>query len=159
MSELISGCSSCPIVLFGMSASCVMPALDQIAGDGLGDLLIILAGVSLVVQCIFLYHRDDTQSLGGTMPVDWRGLFALLGLVSIAIAMIVMALLSKRLGSVTQTPRYYLGFYVAAGLMAISILVRLLNIGRGDDIADTLGQDPVSVLLYVGLPASPSPWG
>jgi hypothetical protein len=87
------------------------------------------------------------------MPVDWGGLFALIGPLSIAIAMTVMALLSKRLGSVMRTPRYYLGFYVAAGLMATSVLARLLNIGRGTDIADTLGQNPVSVLLYVGLPA------
>jgi hypothetical protein len=37
--------------------------------------------------------------------------------------------------------------------MATSVLARLLNIGRGEDIADTLGQNPVSVLFYVGLPA------
>ncbi|MEO8611955.1 MAG: hypothetical protein ABI690_28915 [Chloroflexota bacterium] len=87
------------------------------------------------------------------MSVDWGGLFALIGPLSIAIAMTVMALLSKRLGSVMRTPRYYLGFYVAAGLMAISIVARLLNIGRGDDIVATLSQNPVSVLFYIGLPA------
>ncbi|MBZ0288283.1 MAG: hypothetical protein K8I30_11770, partial [Anaerolineae bacterium] len=73
--------------------------------------------------------------------------------ISIAIAMTVMALLSKRLGSVMRTPRYYMLFYIAAGLMAVSALARLLNIGRGTDIVGNLGQDPVSVLLYVGLPA------
>jgi hypothetical protein len=44
-----------PIVLFGMS-TVRYASINQIAGDGFGDVLTILAGVSLVVQCIFLYH-------------------------------------------------------------------------------------------------------
>ncbi|MEO8611956.1 MAG: hypothetical protein ABI690_28920 [Chloroflexota bacterium] len=44
-----------PIVLFGMS-TVRYASINQIAGDGLGDGLTILAGVSLVVQCVFLYH-------------------------------------------------------------------------------------------------------
>lgn len=87
------------------------------------------------------------------MSVDWGGLLALAGPISICVALVVMALLSKRLGSVMRTPRYYLGFYVAAGLMAVSVLARLLNIGRGDALASTLGHDPVSVVLYIGLPS------
>lgn len=87
------------------------------------------------------------------MPVDWGGLGALIGPISIAVAMTVMARLSKRLGSVMRTPRYYMMFYLGAGLMAVSVLARLLNIGRGDAIADMLVHDPVAILLYVGLPA------
>jgi hypothetical protein len=44
-----------PIVLFGMS-TVRYASINQVAGDGLGDTLSILAGLSLVVQCIFLYH-------------------------------------------------------------------------------------------------------
>ena len=44
-----------PIVLFGMS-TVRYASINQIAGDSFGDVLTILAGVSLVVQCIFLYH-------------------------------------------------------------------------------------------------------
>jgi hypothetical protein len=87
------------------------------------------------------------------MTVDWGGLFALFGPISIAVALTVMGLLSKRLGKVMRTPRYYVGFYIAAGLMTISVVARLLNIGRGDDIADSLGQDALTVVLYVGLPS------
>lgn len=86
--------------------------------------------------------------------VDWMGLFGLLGPVSIAVALLVMGLLSKRLGSVIRTPRYYIGFFVAAALMAASILARLLNLGRGAAAAAELHHDPVWVFLYVGLPAT-----
>jgi hypothetical protein len=44
-----------PIVLFGMS-TVRYASINQVAGDALGDGLTILAGVSLVVQCVFLYH-------------------------------------------------------------------------------------------------------
>ena len=44
-----------PIILFGMS-TVRYASINQVVGDGLGDVLTILAGVSLVVQCIFLYH-------------------------------------------------------------------------------------------------------
>ena len=44
-----------PIVFFGMS-TVRYASINQVAGDGLGDVLTVLAGVSLVVQCIFLYH-------------------------------------------------------------------------------------------------------
>jgi hypothetical protein len=87
------------------------------------------------------------------MTVDWGGLFALVGPIAIAVAMTVMGLLSRRLGSVMRTPRYYLIFFLAAGLMITSVVARLLNIGRGDEIARLLGQDAVSVMLYIGLPS------
>jgi hypothetical protein len=87
------------------------------------------------------------------MSLDWGGLLGLVGPISITIALIIMALLSRRLGSVMRTPRYYLGFYVAALLMSINVLARLLNIGYGENMADTLGHNPLLVLIYVGLPA------
>lgn len=83
---------------------------------------------------------------------DWTGLIGLLGMVSIGVALVVLALLSRRIGSVTRAPRYYRGFYVGAALIAISVVARLLNIGRGTDAALELGTDPLWVLLYIGLP-------
>jgi hypothetical protein len=44
-----------PIVLFGM-ATVRYASINQIAGDGLGDILMVLAGTSLIIQCLFLYH-------------------------------------------------------------------------------------------------------
>ncbi len=84
---------------------------------------------------------------------DWAGLLGLLGIASISVALVVMGLLSKRLGSVTRTPRYYLGFYIASLMIAVSALGRLLNVGRGVDIVADLNQDMSWVLLYNGLPA------
>jgi hypothetical protein len=84
---------------------------------------------------------------------DWAGLFGLLGLISIGVAMVVMGLLSKRLGSVTRAPRYYLGFYLAALMIAVSVLARLLNVGRGVEFVTDLNGDMGWVLVYNGLPA------
>jgi NADH:ubiquinone oxidoreductase subunit 6 (subunit J) len=75
------------------------------------------------------------------------GLLGVVGPFSIFVVLIVLALLSKRLGSVTRTRPYYLGFYLAAALIAISILARLMDeapVGEGG---------VTSVLIYVGLPA------
>lgn len=87
------------------------------------------------------------------MTIDWGALFGLMGSVSIAVGLVVLGLLSKRLGSVMRTPRYYVWFYVAAVLMAISIVARMLNIGHGAEAASHLTQDGLMVALYVGLPA------
>lgn len=85
--------------------------------------------------------------------MDWMGLLGLLGGIAIATALVVLGLLSKRLGSVTRTPPYYVWLYVAAGLMLVSILTRLVHLGQGPEVAVTLIEDKVSVLLYAGLPA------
>jgi len=85
--------------------------------------------------------------------IDWAGLFGLLGLISIGVALLVMGLLSKRLGSVTRAPRYYFGCYVAALMIAVSVLARLLNVGRGVEAVAELNRDLGWVLLYNGLPA------
>jgi hypothetical protein len=76
------------------------------------------------------------------------GIFSLLGMISVIIAMIVLGLLSKRIGAVTHSPRYYIGLYVAAALMGISVLGRLVNwLQRVDP-----NGDPGWILLYIGLP-------
>ena len=78
------------------------------------------------------------------------GLFALVGLFSIAVALVVLGLLSKRLGQVTRAPRYYRGFFVAAILLIVSLVFQLLNVTR----LHILGADDgVAVIFYIGLPA------
>jgi uncharacterized membrane protein len=86
------------------------------------------------------------------MALDWMGLLGVIGCVGIGVALLTLGLLSKRLGKVTRTPRYDLGFYLAALLMAISGLARLLNSARGPDVAAALSDDPLWVFLYTGLP-------
>ena len=44
-----------PIVLFGM-ATVRYASINHIAGDVIGDLLTVIAGGALVIQCVFLYH-------------------------------------------------------------------------------------------------------
>ena len=92
---------------------------------------------------------DDTEPLiGGKVLVG--GLFALMGMFSVAVALVVLGLLSKRLGQVTRAPRYYRGFYAAAVLLIISILFRLVNILQSHIPAP---DDSVAVIFYIGLPA------
>lgn len=87
------------------------------------------------------------------MEIDWGGLAGLLGPVSILVALVVIGLLSRRLGSVVRMPRYYVGLFVAAGLIAVSILARLLALGRGPTMTMELNHDPLWVFLLTGLPA------
>lgn len=81
------------------------------------------------------------------MIFDWIGLVGVIGPLSIFVVLIVMALLSKRLGSVTRTRPYYLGFYLAAVLVGLSVLARLTDETPPSESGVT------SVLVYVGLPA------
>jgi hypothetical protein len=67
--------------------------------------------------------------------------------------LVILGLLSRRLGRVIRTPPYYLGFFVGAGLIAVTVLARILNIGRGAGEAATLRDNPLWVILYIGLPA------
>jgi hypothetical protein len=80
------------------------------------------------------------------------GIFSAFGLASVTLAMTIVAQLSKRLGAVTHTPRYYFGFYIAAVLMGISVLARLYNWVTNADV-NALNADPGWILLYIGLPA------
>ncbi|MBI5670035.1 MAG: hypothetical protein HZC41_18730 [Chloroflexi bacterium] len=85
------------------------------------------------------------------MTLNWTGVLGLLGPLSIVVALVVLALLSRRLGSVTRMPRYYLGLFLSAGLMLVSIVARLVSLGR--PATTGLHHDPLVVFLYVGLPA------
>ena len=63
------------------------------------------------------------------------------GPASLAVALAVMGLLSQRLGAVTKMPSHYRWFYVAAGLLGVSVAVRLLAVGG---VGETLA------LVYAG---------
>ena len=78
------------------------------------------------------------------------GLFALVGLFSIAVALVVLGLLSKRLGQVTRAPHYYLGLWLSAALLIVSLVYRLVNLLQSHI---PLPDDPSAVILYIGLPA------
>ncbi len=76
-------------------------------------------------------------------------LIGLLGPLSIAVLLIVIGLLSKRLGEQTHAKPYYLGFYAAALFMVISAAARLFSPAAG--IPE---DDPVWIILEDGLPAA-----
>lgn len=78
------------------------------------------------------------------------GLFASVGLFSIAIALVILGLLSKRLGQVTRAPRYYRGFYFSAALIVASIAYRIINMIQAHI---PVPDEPNAVLYYIGLPA------
>jgi hypothetical protein len=85
------------------------------------------------------------------MSLDWTRFFSLIGTISIFVVLILMGLLSKRLGIVTRTRPYYRGFYVAALLMGISILVRMMN--RQTEVNAQARQDVTTILFYGVFPA------
>lgn len=74
-----------------------------------------------------------------------------------SVALVVMGLLSKRFGSATQTPPYYIGFYLAALLVIGGVVVRLLDFVWAQPDALALSEASTDatarVLLYNGLPA------
>jgi hypothetical protein len=87
------------------------------------------------------------------MQLDWPGLFGLLGPLSICTMFVVLGLLSRRLGRVTRVRPYYLGFYLAALLVSLSALARIVNLGLGAEVAARLHAEDLLVLIYTGLMA------
>ena len=79
------------------------------------------------------------------MTLDWLRLLGLIGPLGIFVMLVVLGLLSKRLGSVTRTRPYYIGFYVSAVLIGISILARLMD-------ANPTAGGLTAVIFYVGVP-------
>lgn len=76
-----------------------------------------------------------------------------LGQFSIIVALVVLALLSKRLGAQTHAKPHYRGFIVAALLMAISLAARLANELWHLAPPDVLSSSALWIILYNGLPA------
>jgi hypothetical protein len=70
------------------------------------------------------------------------------------VVFILLGLLSRRLGRVTRSQPYYIGFFVAALLYGISVFVQLaLNLEPGVDSALKLSHRPDVLIFLVLLPA------
>ncbi|MEP7290986.1 MAG: hypothetical protein ABI835_04340 [Chloroflexota bacterium] len=82
--------------------------------------------------------------------MEIAALLGLLGHLSIAITLIVLGLLSRRLGAQTHAKPYFFGFFVAAVLILLSIAAQILDIFLHFSRTET---DPTWVLITDGLPA------
>jgi hypothetical protein len=78
----------------------------------------------------------------------------LVGLLSIGVALVVLARLSQRLGDVTHVRPYYLLLYVAAALVWGGAIVRLYFLMVSDTSLDVPNQRLLYTLLSDGLPAA-----
>lgn len=79
--------------------------------------------------------------------------FGLLGFFAIGVALIVLARLSQTLGKVTQARPYFVGNYIAAGLIWGGGLVRFYFITRAQSNLPAPDDNLVYILLSDGLPA------
>lgn len=77
----------------------------------------------------------------------------LIGYFAMGVALLILAQLSKRLGSVTHARSYYWAYYLAIALIWSGILVRLLFITRGQSFLQATNTKLVYTLVSDGLPA------
>lgn len=87
------------------------------------------------------------------MTIDAAGWFALVGFFAVGITLILLARLSRRLGHVTQVRSYHRGFYVAAALVWVGFIARLVNLLTGVAGNTNLNQNILWIMLYNGIPA------
>ena len=69
-----------------------------------------------------------------------------IGLVAVAYMLYILANLSRRLGAVTKMRPYYRGFYVAIGLLIVSILAQVMLSSLA--LAPNLSSGLVSTTLF-----------
>lgn len=81
------------------------------------------------------------------------GIFAVIGIFSIGIALLILGLLSQRLGRVTRSRAYYVGFFIAAFLVVVGAVARVLHLSNQLASITNLHHNIVWVLLYNGVPA------
>lgn len=79
---------------------------------------------------------------------------SLLGPIGMAAALTVIGLLSMRLAGGTRVRRRYSGFFIATGLLLISIIGRLANVLFELIAIEDIPGDPGWTLVYTGLPAA-----
>jgi hypothetical protein len=70
----------------------------------------------------------------------------LLGPLAVVVMLLVLALISRRMGRVTHAPPYYLGLIVAAALVAAGLAARALGV-------DAIADETAALLLFAVLPA------
>ena len=87
------------------------------------------------------------------MMIAGADIAGLLGHVAIGIALIVLGRLSQRLGKVTHARSYFLGNYIAAGLIWLGTASRFYFITRGQSNLAASDDNLVYILLIDGLPA------
>ncbi len=77
-----------------------------------------------------------------------------LGLAAVAYLLYIFANLSRRLGAVTKMPPYYRGFYVAIGLLTISILARvtLNSLVLAPELSTGIVSAPSFSLIFYQIP-------
>lgn len=83
------------------------------------------------------------------MSIGWASAVGLLGPLGVAVMLLVLAGISRRLGRVTRAARYYVLFILAALLILIGLGVRLLP----PPAPEALRADAGLLMLYTGLPA------
>jgi hypothetical protein len=76
-------------------------------------------------------------------------LLGLIGPLSVAVALTVMGLLSRRLGEQTHARRYYIGFFAAAALLCASAAAQALDFF----FHFSWNTAPLRTLVNDGLPA------
>ncbi len=84
------------------------------------------------------------------MRSEWLGL---IGPLSMALTLMALGILSRRLGAATRAAPYYTGFFIAAALIGISLIARVANLIFGFASDAVLSDDLLWALLYAGLPA------
>jgi uncharacterized membrane protein len=77
-----------------------------------------------------------------------------IGLAAVAYMLYIFANLSRRLGAVTKMKPYYRGFYVAIGLLIISILARvtLSSLALAPEPRNDLVSTPLFSLVAYHIP-------
>lgn len=71
-----------------------------------------------------------------------------LGPLSMTIVLLVLAELSRRLGAVLKIPPWHRGYYIAAGLTIISVVVRLFSLSLSAQEFSTKHGDDILSLTY-----------
>ncbi len=82
--------------------------------------------------------------------IDLFGLFEPL---SLAVALIVLGLLSRRLGKASRVSPRYSGFFVGAGCLSVSAAARFANLIFDWVKPEQIPHSLAWTLLYTGLPA------
>jgi hypothetical protein len=83
----------------------------------------------------------------------WASWLDLLGPLSVAVALVVLAAVSRRFGRATRAGRTYLGFLIGALLVSVGVLAHLIVLIPNGMIPLAFEKDPTWVMLDVGLPA------
>jgi chromate transport protein ChrA len=81
---------------------------------------------------------------------------------AMALVMVVLARLSKRLGEVTRRPPLYRWFYFSAVIIVISVVIQLIATGLGsplDSRTALLYDIPLVIGLLIGVLMTSIYWG